>query len=82
MHEMVLLARLLGALALLVLELSIIHDATDGGLRLGGHFHQIQPLFLGPAQGFITADDANLFSIGSDETYLRNANLLVNADLL
>ncbi len=68
-------------LAALVLKLSVVHDSADGGLFLGRHLHQIESIFAGYSQCLLGRNDAELRSIGIDDTDLRNANLFVDPDV-
>ncbi|GAA2073624.1 hypothetical protein GCM10009725_02480 [Aeromicrobium tamlense] len=72
------LARLLGGF---VLELSEVHEAADRGPGLRGDLDEIEIGLGGQAQGILDADDADLFTARSDETDLRYANALVDAQI-
>jgi hypothetical protein len=53
-------------LFLLVLEFAVIHDAANGRLFLGCHFHQVQTGFASPLQGLAGIDNAEYGAVMSD----------------
>jgi hypothetical protein len=55
-----------------------IHDLADRWLRLGCNEHQIQPRLARFTERRVPTDDANLFSIGTDEANLKSPDLLVD----
>ena len=73
-----LLARLLGPLGLLVLELPIVHDPTDRRIGLVGHLHQVQAHVAGDGQGVRQGTYAELFTIRSDQADALGTDAVVD----
>jgi hypothetical protein len=65
-------------LLLLVLELSIVHDATDGWLLGWGNLDQIEPHFASLLQRLVRRDDSQLGSVMRNDANWRNADLFVD----
>ncbi len=65
-----------------IAELAKIQDPADGRLRMGSDFNEVQSESLGPADGIIGADDANLF-VGDaiDDPHLSGADTFIDADI-
>ena len=63
-----LLPSLFGLLALFVLELPVVHDATDGRVRTGGNFDEVEVKPTGHAQRVRNRLDTKLVTGGSDKT--------------
>src|SRR5215468_2878825 len=78
MNDVLFLARDALALRLLVLELSVVHDAADRWARGRRNLDQIESPLLRHGQRVARGDDANLLSCVIDEPHLRNANALVD----
>src|SRR5690554_514289 len=77
-----LLLGLVGALLLLELELSEVHDLADRGIRIGLDLHQVEAFFLGHLQCFVARQYADHLTIGTDHAYAGHADLAVAAILL
>jgi len=77
-----LLARFLQSLRLLVAELSVVHDSTHGWIRLGRHLDQVEVCRPCTLEGVCDADDANLGTVGIDQTHFTCANAIVEPWLL
>ena len=69
-------------LVLLILELAVVHDAADRWPIVGRNFYQVQVRFARFGECGIDGHDAQLSPIGSNHTYGRDSNLLVDASLL
>src|SRR5690606_10580947 len=67
------LARLLGLLLEFETVLAVIHQPSHGGLRLLADQHEIQVFLARHADSVSGFDDANLATVGTDETYLPRA---------
>jgi len=80
LHLVLLLLGLACAPVLLVLELSVVHDAAHGRARGGRNLHQIEPLGLGQQQGFPYRQHPDLLSIVPDHADLGDADALIDAD--
>lgn len=66
------------ALALFVLEVAVIDDLADRGLRMGGDQNQVEALFAGHIQSLSGLHDAQLRPIGADHSNVAEAqNALV-----
>ena len=51
-------------------ELSVVHDATHGRCCLCYHQNQVQILVVGQIQCLRQGNDADLFVVGADDTYI------------
>ncbi|GEP48895.1 hypothetical protein MSA03_24030 [Microbacterium saccharophilum] len=71
----------LGLLRRLVLELAVVHDLDDRGLRVRGDFDQVQLGLLRQTQGDLDTNDADLLSGGTDEANLGDADAVVGAGI-
>jgi hypothetical protein len=71
------LSLLLFALALLELELAIVHQLADGGLCLGRNLHQIQTALFRNFQRFCRGHDTKLLTVITDEADFLIADLFV-----
>lgn len=79
LHLLLLQLGFVGTLLFLVLELAVIHDATDGWTGHRRDFHEIDTRFLGHLQCLTNADNTQLFAFHTLETNLRNRNFFVEA---
>src|SRR4029077_13714379 len=68
------LARELLLLLLVVPVLAVIHDATDGRNRVGGHLDEIEVLGPRVLQGLVAPLDADLRPVVVDQSHLRYAD--------
>lgn len=68
--------------ALLVFPLAIVHDLADRGLGLGCDFHEIKARVECPLLGFVEVGHTDLFVLIVDESNGRQANLIVDSELL
>jgi hypothetical protein len=68
-----------GALGFLVLEFAEVHQTTDGWLRHGGDFYQINAAFFSRCKGCAQRNDAELLGVDADETNLLGGNFVVDA---
>ncbi len=68
--------------ALLVLVFAVVHDAANGRLLVGGHFHQVQATLLGNLHRLFGRQDTQLFAFIRDNTDGRDADLLVDPYVL
>ena len=59
--------RIMLLLADLILVLAVVHDATDGGIRLGTDFDKIETSLCRQFDGFLCCDNSVLFSILIDD---------------
>src|SRR5581483_2752407 len=66
-------------LLLLELELAEVHDAADRRVRRGLDLDEVEPRFLGHAQGRVAREDTHLLPVSADHAYLRNTDLRVLA---
>jgi hypothetical protein len=76
-----LLAVLTGLDGRLVLELAVVHELADRRLAVRGHLDQVEVRLDSQSQGVLDADDADLFAVGADESYFRNADPIVDPGL-
>ena len=67
-------ARGLLLLRRLVLELAEVHDLADRRCRSRIDFDQLQPQLLREAQRIMGGDDADLRTVGADDTHLGNSD--------
>jgi len=65
-------------LVLLVLELSVIHDATNGRLRRRSDLHEIIPLLGRFGDGIPGGQNPELLPIGTDDPDFSNPNLVID----
>src|SRR5690625_3424848 len=75
------LARLTRLLCRLVLVLAVVHDLADRRSGVGGHLDKVEIGIRGDAKRIFDAHDAYLLPTRTDQTDLRYANALVDADL-
>jgi len=73
------LASLLGLLGLLVLELSVVHDAANGRHRLGRDLDEIEAFLLCHAKRFVRRQDAELSTIVGDDADLGHTNAPIDS---
>jgi hypothetical protein len=66
--------------AQLVLVFSEIHDPANRGIRIEGHFNQVQLLFFGECKSLGDGNDSDLFAVGSDDADLAGFDLLIDPD--
>ena len=64
-----------------VLVFSVVHEFCNRRLSVGCNLNQVEARFFGKTQRVFHADNTNLFSSGSHETYLGNSNPLIDARL-
>ena len=74
-------ASITGLLGRFVLLLSVVHEFCNRRLGVGCNLDQVEARFFGKTQCVFHADNTNLFSSGSHETYLGNSNPLIDARL-
>src|ERR1043166_3320819 len=67
-------------LRLLVAELAKIHQAANGGRRVGGDFDEIHAVGARQIEGFAQANDTELFAIYPDDPDFAGTDLPVNPD--
>jgi len=67
------------ALLLLVVVLAIVYDLADDWLRLRSHFHEIQTLFLGNRNGFITLQYAQVLARIINDSDFTLANPFIDS---
>lgn len=80
LHMNLLFAGLLLFLALLVLELSIIHDPADWRNSCRRHLDQVELLLLGKLHGLRYGDDTQRLTIGTDDPDLGSPDGIVDVD--
>jgi hypothetical protein len=73
------LAVLLLLLGPLVVKLAPVDNLTYRRTSVGGDFYQVKSLVLSNLQGFLTAQDTELFAIGIDDAQLGGPNLFIQA---
>jgi hypothetical protein len=66
-------------LALLVLELSIIHELADGRFGIGRNLDKVKARFFSFLDRNDCGNDAKLFPIGADKTNFLGFDLIVDA---
>ncbi|GAA0526509.1 hypothetical protein GCM10009097_50070 [Pigmentiphaga daeguensis] len=66
-------------LLLLVLELAVVHQAADRGLRVRGNFYQVNIILFGKPNCFGQLDDAKLFAVDPNQAHLRCGNFTIDA---
>jgi hypothetical protein len=69
------LARLVGALLRLVLELADVEDLADGRVRIGRDLDQVEAGRVGAGEGVADRDDPDIFAILIDEPDLSDVDL-------
>lgn len=79
LNDFLLGARLLLALLLLVLELAVVHQATDGGFGMRCNFYQIDFIFFRKLNGVYQRDNAELFSVYSNKSHLWDVYFAIDA---
>jgi hypothetical protein len=62
--------------------LAVVHDADHDRTRRGRNLDEIESGLRGGLLGLIEGDDADLFTVGSDETNGAEVDLIVDADFL
>jgi hypothetical protein len=62
--------------------LAPVHDADHDRASLGGHLDQVEAGLAGGSARFIEGNDADLLSVGTDETDGTETDLFVDTDLL
>ena len=75
----VLSARLVPALAFLILVLAVVQDFADDRLGVGGHFHQVHSVFLGAAQRVFQRQNANLRAVRSNQADFGRGYLAIGS---
>ena len=75
---MLVLFGLLLPFGLLEPELSVVHELADRGGGGGGDLHQVQAGLVGAGLSLGRGHDAQLASVGADETHLPVADLFVD----
>jgi hypothetical protein len=68
--------------ALLVLELSKVHELADRGLCIGRDLDEIISRFFGLFDRNIGRDDANLFPVGTNQSDFFGFDLIIDARFL
>ncbi len=69
------------AFGLLIFELAVIHDTTDGWDGIGGDFDEIEPHLFGALQRVSRLHYAGLVSFFIDQANLAHADTLVDPKL-
>src|SRR5262249_32610914 len=69
----------LGFLLLQELELAEVHDLADRGTLGGGNLDEVEPGFARHFQRLRGGNDADLLTLGPNETHRADADLLVDA---
>lgn len=77
LHDVLVLSGFFFPLALLELELAVIHQLAHRGRGLRGNLHQIQSLLLRDAQSFLAGHDTQLLSALADESDLLIVDLFI-----
>src|SRR5690606_41313333 len=72
------LARLLDLLLLLGAEAAVVEGLGDARLRRIAHEHEVEVLPPGTLQRVPRVDDADLLTVGADETHLPDPDLFVH----
>ena len=76
------LARLLGFDCLIVLVLTVIHDAADGRISVRCDLDQVETLFLGDTAGLDRRVDTHLVAVVTDQPAFAHGDLFVEPGLL
>ena len=79
LDDLLLLPCLVSFLLLLVLELAIVHQATDRRLGSGGNLDQIDLGVFGHPDGIPETDDTDRFVVDADQAKLRSSDFTVDA---
>jgi hypothetical protein len=74
------LARLALSPGLLVLELAVVEDATDGRSDVGSDLHEVRILLARNLQGAIHGHNAQFFAVRSDYENLWGSYSLVDTE--
>jgi hypothetical protein len=69
--------RLLLALFLLILELTVVPDLANGRIGSGSNLDKVKALFLGNPQSLTGIEDAQLLTVVVNNPYLRNSDPFV-----
>ena len=77
LHNVLILLGLLLPLALLELELAVVHQLAHGGHGLRRDLHQVQSLLISDPQGLGGRHDAQLGAVITDQADLLVANVLI-----
>ena len=78
LHDPLILFGFLVPLGLLEPVLAVIHELADGGDRVGGDLDQVQLSFDRFGHGLFDGQDAQLLSLGGNQTNFLVANFLVD----
>lgn len=62
-----------------VLELAVVHDLGHGRLGVRRDLYKIEVCFIGQLASIVRLDNADLFSVGTDESDLGDSNSVVDA---
>lgn len=81
LNDVLMAARLALLPALLVTELAVVHQTTDGRHGVWRNFDQIKPALTRHLQRIERGNDANLLAVLVDEPDLANPDTLVDASL-
>ena len=76
-HDLLILLGFLLTLLLVEAELGIVHNLTDRGDCIGRDFHQVEALLLCHTIGFVCRHDAQLRTIGTDQSNLLIPDFLI-----
>ena len=82
LNDRLLFLGFLRTLALLILELSVVHDLANGRVCIGSHFHQIQLFLCGQLQSLLHRQYAQLLPFSADYPNFQSSNSFVDIDLL
>ena len=77
-----LLASLLGLDRLVVLELSVVHDAAHGGFSVRRDFDKVQTGLFCDAHGLAGVEDTHLRTVIANQTALASADFFIEPGLL
>lgn len=77
LHPVLLLASVPGFALLLVTKLAVIHDPADGWPREGSYLYKVEPPFFCHLQGLLNRKDAELLTLGVDDSNRADPDLLV-----
>jgi len=62
----------------LVAILPVVDDATDGRARGGRDLDEVKPRLLGPLQGVLDLQNAELLAVRSDDPYFADPDFLID----
>ncbi len=71
--------RLFSEFLLLVAIAPVVQNATDGRIRVGCDFHQVQPALLSDSQGTANVHHSDLLPVLVDNAHLFGADPIVDS---